>query len=133
MKKTILLLALLSASTISQAQKVSYDDNFVSPKTQCNSYLGMSSHKGDMSNVPRCEYPVKMFLKKKVGLGWKTNLKQRCNSHLKPEYKDFIKITTPQPTPATGNVFSYYLFSGIILFVFFILSQVLKVSITLRD
>ena len=109
-------------------------NTWVSPKTQCNSYSPKLNHKGDMSNAPRCKHPVKMFLKKDGSKIYNaTNLKQRCGFHLKPYFKDFIKGTTPQPTPATGNVFSYYLFFGIILFVFFILSQVLKVSITLRD
>ena len=85
MKKTILLLALLSASTISQAQR--FDDNFVSPKTQCNTYAGFSGHY-DSSNW-RCKLPVLLM---------HPTLKQRCMMHQdKYDGPDFVKVTTPQP------------------------------------
>ena len=104
MTKTILLLALLSASTISQAQR--FDKNFVSPKTQCNTY----AEDGFGPAWDRCDLPVKMFIKKDGSKISHINPKQRCYFHLdKYDGPDFVKVTTPQPsqpTPATF-VFSY--------------------------
>ena len=102
MTKTILLLALLSASTVSCQER--FDDDFVYPQTQCNTYTHdyltfLGENYDDLDTSTRCKLPVML-----VNVVGHTQI-QRCEMHSPSEYDrkgtkkdigpDFIQVTKP--------------------------------------